>query len=85
MNAVIAITPDLINVGTDRRGPIDQTDPFNLLTDASALGWPPGYWPKTIRATVGNSLDFRATAFLPDGGLRYEQVGGCITLDVLND
>jgi hypothetical protein len=52
--------------------------------DASDLGWPAGYWPRTVRTQLGNGLSFVLSTVTADRAT-YRQTAGCLLLTVWND
>ena len=63
---------------------VTETETHQFATEASTLGWKPGYWPKSIETDMGNKMPFNLVNF--DGEVaRYVQTCGCITLSVFND
>lgn len=62
-----------------------------FTTEASTLGFPPGFWPETIDTDMGNKMAFhrRADPTLNlEGDLEgfvYLQIAGSLRLHVIND
>jgi hypothetical protein len=64
-----------------------ESQTHQFVTEASTLGWKPGYWPERIETAMGNGLPFlRGEQFRPGlSAVTYYQANGCITLTVYND
>lgn len=62
-----------------------DSNEFHFSTEASTLGWRPGYTPHYVPTTLGNGLDFVLLRRDKDGTLHYRQSCGCIFLTVFND
>ena len=60
-------------------------DAHRFIVDASDLGLPPGFFPRTIDTDMGNGQRFVLVGADRAGGRLYEQQWGCITLTVAND
>lgn len=57
----------------------------SYYTEASALGWPPGHWPRTMKAEhLGNGKDFCLERHDHDRCI-YRQVGSHVRVAVFND
>lgn len=59
--------------------------PHYYVIEASTLRLPVGYWPNVFWTDLGNGLALRFAERLPDGGARYRQDLGGVTVDVWND
>ena len=67
-----------------------ESSPHDFVTEASSLGWKPGFWPQQLPTTLGNGRDLvRDSSPTVEGGdligWRYYQMLGCIRLTILND
>jgi hypothetical protein len=52
--------------------------------EASEIGMEPGKWPDQLESTVGNGQSFVRADENP-GGIRYNQIGGCMAIQVVDD
>lgn len=55
------------------------------VTEASTLELPAGRFPYELPTNLGNGQPFLFQNRLEDGGARYRQCMGCVTLTVYND
>lgn len=61
------------------------SDEFTFTADASELGWPPGFFPKSIRvADFGNGQPLNLVSVTPERAL-YSQDVGCLDVLIFND
>lgn len=56
----------------------------HFVAEASELRLPPGEWPEFIGTNMGNGQLFKRTR-MTENVVRYEQMLGCIVLDIFND
>ena len=61
-----------------------EYDAHKFNTEASLLGWAPGYIPESIETTLGNKLQFVLQS-ISEYAFKYTQISGCIELTVYND
>lgn len=62
-----------------------KNDPFRFVTEASTVGIRAGEWPCIINTTLGNKMSLVRGDRLVDGGYVYDQVAGCIRVNIYND
>lgn len=63
-----------------------EVEVHKYVTEASTLGLPPGKWPASIPTTIGNGQPFLCVGGpMQDGGRRYRQGNGCVSLTIFND
>lgn len=69
-----------------------DVDPFisemrvhEYVTEASALGLPPGQVARSLKTKLGNGQPFVLLRVDDAGTAHYRQLLGCLTLAVLND
>jgi hypothetical protein len=63
---------------------VTEFEPHKFCTEASSLGWKPGYWPSTIETDIGNGRPFLCVS-VEDEAVHYKQEYGCCLLHVFND
>ena len=56
----------------------------SFSVDASELGWPPGFVPKTVNTNLGNGLPLVIERVTADKFV-YRQDSGCVYVTVFND
>ena len=56
----------------------------NFATEASDLGWPPGYWQDEMTTDLGNGQPLVFHQRDEDGGVIYKQRGSAVMVWVLN-
>lgn len=68
------------------REQVEEIEPHRFLSEASALGFAPGEWPKRLRLgrKFGNGNALLLEGSDGDSAL-YRQDAGCIELRILND
>lgn len=69
-------TDDFVKVATN----VGEEDPNTALTEASLLGFEPGFFPTAL---IIGGIFFPATKTLPDGGRIYSGAAGKVV--VFND
>jgi hypothetical protein len=72
------MTPEPIT--TDQ---VTETSIHHFRTNASDLGWPPGFWPKVVPTTLGNQQPLVRDRITPHS-MTYFQTAGCIQVEVFN-
>lgn len=63
---------------------VTEVSVHHFVADASELGWPPGFWPKTVPTSLGNSMPLMLERITPFS-MTYFQAAGCIQVEVFND
>jgi hypothetical protein len=66
------------------RAELEWVDALVFSTDASELGWAPGYFPKSVETDLGNHRNL-ILIDLDENRARYAQDAGCIEVKVYND
>lgn len=74
---------DIVTVSPDRLTKIGATA---YVTEASDLGWKPGFWPEKLDLgrDIGNGMLF-AQSFADSGSTLYRQQDGYHLVEVFND